>query len=411
VDELRGAAREAWLYGLPLIEMGAQRHASARANSLNTFGHRRSLSGPRNRGVTAPNNDTLFSSAFLDLRQGPVEVTLPATGDRYFSLALMDMFTNNFAILGTRTTGREGGSFVLTGPDQALVATGIRSPTPWVWALARTLVEGEADLPAARAVQDQLVIAAPPAGSLAAHPNRNAAWPQYFSALQALLDENAPPEVDGPFFSRIATLGLGPGKPFGASDFNEAQRAFIEDGVQEARLAAPAGFSQTIVDGWAYPDPSLGDFGTDYLFRATVALTGLAALPPAEAMYMQAVDEAGHEVLHIEGIQQLHFPAGGLPPVGAFWSLSMYEVTPEGQYFLTENPLARYSIGDRTPGLTFNADGSLDIWISRTDPGEARRANWLPAPAAGPYRLSLRAYLPKPPLLEGAYRLPPLTPA
>jgi hypothetical protein len=110
-------------------------------------------------------------------------------------------------------------------------------------------------------------------------------------------------------------------------------------------------------------------------------------------------------------VQRLRFPAGGLPPVGAFWSLSMYEVTPEGQYFLTENPLARYSIGDRTPGLTFNADGSLDIWISRTDPGEARRANWLPAPAAGPYRLSLRAYLPKPPLLEGAYRLPPLTPA
>jgi hypothetical protein len=411
VDELRRAAREAWLYGLPLIEMAAQRNASARASSLNAFGHRRSLSGPRNRGVTAPNNDTLFSSTFLDLRQGPVEVTLPATGDRYFSLALMDMFTNNFAVLGTRTTGRDGGSFVLTGPDQAPVADGIRSPTPWVWALARTLVEGGADLPAARAVQDGLAIAGPAAGTPAAHPNRNAGWAEYFTAVQALLDENTPPEVDSAFFRRIAALGLGPGRQFTASVFDAAQSASIETGVEEARLAARAGFSQTVVDGWAYPDPSLGDFDTDYLFRATVALTGLAALPPAEAMYMQAVDDAGHEVLHVEGVRRLHFPAGGLPPVSAFWSLSMYEVTPEGQYFLTENALARYSIGDRTPGLTFNADGSLDIWISRIDPGEARRANWLPAPVAGPYRLSLRAYLPKPPLLEGGYRLPPLTTA
>jgi hypothetical protein len=181
--------------------------------------------------------------------------------------------------------------------------------------------------------------------------------------------------------------------------------------VAQARLAVLRSFRSRIVDGWSYPDARLGNFGTDYAFRANVALTGLAALPPREAIYMQAVDARGSEVLDLPGALLLRFPPGRLPPVGAFWSLTMYEVTPEGQYFLTPNPLDRYSIGDRTPGLVVDPDGSLEIWIGRSPPPTGRRTNWLPAPASGPCRLSFRAYQPGPALLTGAYRLPPLVPA
>ena len=159
------------------------------------------------------------------------------------------------------------------------------------------------------------------------------------------------------------------------------------------------------VQGWSYPRSTLGDFNQDYAFRAAVALAGLAALPPAEAMYMNPMGDRGR-MFTGEGPYRLSFPAGQLPAVDAFWSLTMYEATPDGQFFLVENPIRRYSIGDRTPGLKTNADDSLDIWISRADPGGDRSANWLPAPASGPFTLSFRAYLPRPEFLDGRYRLP-----
>lgn len=138
---------------------------------------------------------------------------------------------------------------------------------------------------------------------------------------------------------------------------------------------------------------------------------GLAALPPAEAMYMQPALPGSGRMIDGPGPWKLHFPAGRLPPVDAFWSLTMYEATPDGQFFLVDNPVGRYAIGDRTPGLKTAADGSLTLWIARADPGGERSANWLPAPASGPFSLSLRAYLPKEELRDGRYRLPPLSPA
>ena len=158
------------------------------------------------------------------------------------------------------------------------------------------------------------------------------------------------------------------------------------------------------MNGWRYPKADLGDFGQDYLFRARVAVGGLGALPRHEAMYMRAVAPGGRPRFG-DGAWRLNFPPGQLPPVDAFWSLTMYEATAQG-FFLTENPLGRYAIGDRTKGLRRNADGSLDIWIARQDPGGGRTENWLPAPATGPYIMSLRAYVPKDALLTGAYRIP-----
>jgi hypothetical protein len=152
----------------------------------------------------------------------------------------------------------------------------------------------------------------------------------------------------------------------------------------------------------------VGNFGTDYELRAQVAVTGLAALPPDEATYIRLAPPPGG----FDGARpaRLHFDAGNLPPVESFWSLTMYQPTPEGQLFFIENPIGRYAIGDRTKGLTRNPDGSLDIWIGADDPGPEKRANWLPAPR-GPYALTLRGYLPKKAMIDRTWRPPPVLPA
>ncbi len=138
-----------------------------------------------------------------------------------------------------------------------------------------------------------------------------------------------------------------------------------------------------------------------------MAQTGLAALIPAEAMYLRPLSANGTMDFDGDGLWRMHFENGG-PPVDAFWSVTMYEVTPDHQGFLTENAINRYSIGDRTPGIVKNMDGSLDVWISRTDPGAARRSNWLPAPKSGPFLMSLRNYLPRPEMIDGRYHLKPV---
>jgi hypothetical protein len=157
-----------------------------------------------------------------------------------------------------------------------------------------------------------------------------------------------------------------------------------------------------MVNGWSVPPAGIGVYGTDYGLRASVALGGLAALPPQEAMYLSATGP------HLVGSTKMRlvFPPGQTPPVGAFWSLTMYEPTQEGRQFFVANPLNRYAIGDRSPGLAKNADGSLEILIQTTKPA-GREANWLPAPE-GRFTLNLRAYLPKPALLEGQWEPPKL---
>ena len=410
-SSLKDAAREAWLYGLPLIEMATTR---ARALSgrggqpagLNRFGHTRKLAGPQSRAVTAPNNDTLYSSAWLDLSQGPVTLTIPSTGERYISVAGMSMFTDNNFVLGTRTSGGAGGRYTIVGPGQSGSGPNVvRLETPQGWLLARTLVDGQDDLPAVQRLQAALGLTGPKGVAPPAFAARSAPALEYFASVAALLKSNPPPATDGALFARISPLGLTAQGGFDPTRLDAASVAQIDAGVADARRAMQALRVGGGVQGWSYPRSTLGDFNQDYAFRAAVALAGLAALPPAEAMYMNPMGDRGR-MFTGEGPYRLSFPAGQLPAVDAFWSLTMYEATPDGQFFLVENPIRRYSIGDRTPGLKTNADDSLDIWISRADPGGDRSANWLPAPASGPFTLSFRAYLPRPEFLDGRYRLP-----
>ncbi|MFT5579988.1 MAG: hypothetical protein ACI9WS_002748 [Paraglaciecola psychrophila] len=411
LQTLSDAAGEAWLYSLPLIEIATTRaRGAARGGKLNSILHIPKLADHRARDVTTPNHDTLYSSAQLDLRAGPITLSLPAMGERYFSLALMDAYSNNFIILGTRTTGPEGGLFQLVGPDEA--ASGdhiIRAPTNQVWALGRILVAGPDDLQAARKMQAQLSLQGPALEHSQQYANRSASWQAYFASADALMLLNPPPVTDLAILRRIAPLGIGKGA-FNADQFNAAQAAAIEQGISAARnsIRGSGIASAAVIDGWSYPSYELGDFGQAYAYRAGVALGGLAALPVVEAMYMTAQGDNG---ALFDGTQnwQLHFAAEQLIPVDSFWSLSLYEATQDGQFFFVDNSLNRYIISDRSAGLQYNDDGSLDIWIGAQHPGAARQANWLPAPA-GLFALFIRAYLPQPRLLQGSYRLPPITP-
>ena len=406
--DLRAIARRAWLYGLPLIEVAAVRKRILGVTPANVLFHQRELLTVATQRVTSPNNDTLYSRAILDLSRGPVELTLPASGDRYLSVALMDMFTNNFAVLGTRTTGTEGGRFIIAGPTGPAPAGAIRSPGPWVFLLARTLSDGPEDLPAARAVQDGLALTGPAgaAPTPVAPVARSAPWRAYFASVGAVLAETPPPATDRAFFNAARVLGLTP-SGFNPPAFTAAEEAEIAAGVAEAAVLATQARGGTYESGgWAYPRANLGDFGQDYEFRAQIALTGLFALPVAEAIYTRSTGDDGTG-LFTGDRYRLSFPKGQLLPVDAFWSLTAYKAFPEGQFLFAPNAIDRYAIGDRTPGLIYNADGSLDLWITRQDPGGKRSANWLPAPD-GAFMLSLRAYLPKPALITGEYRAPAL---
>lgn len=385
-------ARDLWLYGLPIIEMATTRARHlAEGLRLNTFRHARQLSDFRSRSVTSPNNDTLYSIAWLDLTQGPVSLTVPATGDRYWSAALMDMYSNNNAVLGLRTTGGAGGRYQVVGPDQTGGGPGvIRCETPHAWLLVRILTDGDADLPATHAVQDGFRLSGPAGVAPPAFAGRAAAPVDYFASLNRLLESDPPPATDGRILARLKAFRAdGPGAAAGIDQARSIAR------LAEGRTA--------FIQGWTYTRPNLGDFGQDYLYRALVALSGLAALPVVEAMYLRSQGER-ENLYWGDGPWRLAIPAQ--MPVNAFWSLSMYEQTPDGQRFFTENPIGRYAIGDRTKGLKPNADGSLDVWIARTDPGGERSANWLPAPKAGPFSLTMRLYLPRPEVLDGRWRLP-----
>jgi len=222
------------------------------------------------------------------------------------------------------------------------------------------------------------------------------------------LGESPLPERDRPLFEALAPLKLKPGRKFDQRSFSDIERHAIRTGIEQghADIRAAAGRGST-VDGWTYGERHLGNFGDDYLYRAATALTALGALVPGEAVYVSCAVDADRRPLSGAQRYMLTFPADRLPPARAFWSLSAYEVTPEGHAFFVDNAIGRYSLGDRTPGLVRDGDGSLTLYIQRESPQGERAANWLPAPA-GPMRLVLRAYQPDDAMVDGRYRVPPV---
>jgi hypothetical protein len=406
-NSMREAAREAFLYALPMTEIAKVREAAILRNGLpaGRFFAQRGLITPKDRFVTTPNVDTIYANVFIDLSQGPATITLPPFGDRYASLSLMDMFSDNIAVLSSRTIGQAGAAFTLVGPTSAAPPGAIRSTTPWAWGLARVIVNGPSDESAALGLLQQFRCEAAPMGQRPAPgADRAGPWQAWLSAANALMLENPAPATDRRVLTRMEPLGLGPN--FDSARFTDSQAADIVVGIADAiALARGAGFAGNKVGQWLYPAPNTGNFFQDYLTRARIAVAGLAALPPREASYLAAIPPEGR-AFQGAGPWRLCFSADDLPPVDAFWSLTMYEAQSDGAFFLTDNPIGRYALGDRTPGLVYNADGGLNVWISRADPGDALRSNWLPAPADKPFMVILRTYLPRPKIVAQTY-IPP----
>ena len=409
--DLRTAACDAWIWGLPLIETAEQRAARfAESVKPNTFQHQRALVTVKGQQFTTPNNDTLYSQAWLNLEKGPVTISVPASGSRYYCVPLMDMYSNNFAIVGTRTSGSNARTFTVIGPqEKANIPQAIRAPTNSVWILGRTLVDGASDLAKAHAFQDGWTIKGPESDAPKTYAKRSAPWNEYFAAVQTLMNENPPPVTDARMLDSIAPL-LQFGKTFDPSRFSPEQVAEIKAGIGDYSGRLLQIRKNTLVrNGWSFPRYSMGDFGQDYDYRAAVAVGGLAALPRVEAMYLRA---SGPDGKGFDGAKswKLAFTADQLPPVDSFWSLSMYRLMPDGGLYFSENPINRYTIGDRTAGLKRASDGSFEIVMSRAEPASGATTNWLPAPAEGNFVPILRAYLPKAALLEGSYQLPAIQP-
>ncbi len=427
-------AREAVLYTLPLYEMARMRAATCPRRRregpfaderpdgtlrwVNHFIHTRQLLGPQHRQVVTPNNDTLYSNAWLDLSQGPLLLDVPDIAGRYYVLGLLDFYTNPFGYIGSRTTGTQAGRYLLHGPDWRgdvpYGATAIACPTDAVWLLGRLLVDGPQDLPAVHALQDRIRltlldgsdavraydVGMQPGEQLGTAPEQVR---RYAEVVNRALRENPPPADEAAAVRRFAELGLGAGcegMPLKAS-----QAALLAEAIGQVleELAEP--MPSALGGGWSLPIEIGASFGKRYAERAQVARNYIGALGMEEAMYLIADCDAQGRPLDGRRTHELVFPQDQLPQVGAFWSLTMYD---KGDCMLVDNPIDRYSLGDRSPSLRRDPDGSLRLHLGAVPPADpGHHGNWLPAPA-GPFYVALRLYVPGNAHLDKTFVYPPI---
>jgi hypothetical protein len=425
----RSLSADAYTYLYPLVTMEVSRRQAINTppgtkpgfGPPNEFHHVRAFPPADFRAVVRPNFDTLYSSAWLDLREGPVVVHAPDTADRYYMLPMLDMWTDVFANPGKRTTGTGAQDYAVVGPggsrhDAPAGVQVIEAPTPWVWVIGRTQTNGPADYAAVNAVQDGYAVSPVRPTSHTIDPDQDIATEplrivnamnavEFFTYACEALTDNRPHATDFSILARIANIGIVPGEPFAAEHRSADVLAEIEAGVAAAQAAIAGNVAHlgTQANGWTLAVDTIGVYGNAYLKRATIALGGLGANPPEDAVYPLLLTDADGNAVEGEHDYVIHFDAADLPPVDAFWSITMYDH--EG--FQVANELDRFAIGDRDP-LVYNADGSLDISIGHVNPGPDREANWLPAPT-GPLGITMRLYGPRPEVLSGGWTPPPVT--
>ncbi len=344
-----------------------------------------------------------------------MQIHVPRSGERYYVMPMLDMWTDVFANPGKRTTGTAGQDFLIVAPGYTSRApdgvTLVVAPTPVVWIIGRTQTNGPNDYGAVNAFQDGWRTIAPSEGpehsresdvDTATEPLRLVdamAAVDLFSHAARLLGTIPPHATDFSQHARLALLGIVPGQDIDVSRFDRDDLAEIDAGVQEGRdaLALALAKAGTPINGW-----SVQTYGNYYLKRALVALVGLGANPPEDAIYPVLLADDDGEPPSGSTNYVIHYEADDLPPVGAFWSITMYDA--EG--FQVANEIDRFAIGNRDP-LTYNANGSLDLYIQQANPGPDAEANWLPAPA-GPMGITMRLYAPKREALTGDWKPPPV---
>ena len=421
---------EAYIYLYPLITMDVSRRQMTNIEAgkmigrgpMNTFANIRTFPPADFREVVRPNFDTLYSISWLDLTAEPVIVSVPDTQGRYYLLPLLDMWTDVFAVPGKRTTGTAAADFAIVPPgwNGTLLAgvERINSPTPYVWVIGRTQTNGPADYAAVHKVQDGFKVTllsdwgkTPRAPAVTIDPGVDMQTPplrqvnampatDFFKYGAELMKVNPPHMTDWSVLARMRRIGFEPGKSFDpAKADSEALARGAAAGLKLMRDKTPT--IALVVNGWQMNTNTMGVYGNYYLKRAIVAMIGLGANQPEDAVYPINIGEADGQPLRGESKYVLHFNKDELPPVDAFWSVTMYDA--EG--FQVANPINRFAIGDRD-ALKYNADGSLDLYFQHDNPGGALEANWLPSPASGILGVTMRLYAPKQPVLDGRWNPP-----
>jgi hypothetical protein len=432
--EAQSIAKDAYIYGVPLvaqyktiyafsIDKGNPQYKGPFDSILNIA----RVFTPADTAFVTPNSDTPYSFAGLDLRAEPAVISIPKMEkNRYFVFQLLDLYTFNFAYIGSRTTGNDGGVYLIAGPGwkgdvPKSITKEFSSETDFVSVVGRTQLFNPGDLANVKKIQAEYKVqplheflhaAPPPAPSAVDWPKpigpAEQTSPAFLNQLAFLLQFAVPPhpsEVE--LRQRFAKIGVVPGKPFDLSssspEVQAAIKAGIEDGQKaiDASRAATGGKTDTLFGSREF-------LKNDYLARATGTVMGIGANSRDEALYpILDKDADGQPLDGSKGKYTLHFDKGQFPPVNAFWSLTMYDLPSQ---LLVKNPINRYLINSpMLPQLKLDPDGGLTIYIQADSPGADKQANWLPSPK-GPFMLTLRYYWPKPELLDGAWKSPAVQP-
>lgn len=439
VQEVQAIAEEAYVYAYPMMEnyrtmfvQAIDRTAPGYLAPFNEITHMTELLGPEFKDVVRPNNDTMYSIGWLDLRAQPMVITVPKIAGRYFSVQLIDMFTHNFAYMGTRATHGEAGSYVIAGPEWRGEKPGgakamFRSESAFVYCIVRIEVRGPDDLGAVTALQRGFRFTPLHAflGRSQAPATSGITFPMYdadkaksaeFMDLLGFLLSHVTPAGEDDLMARFGKIGIRPGALAASLSLDPSTRAAVDAGVGQALIAIHGaaanpsslrGVTARTADGWQGVVGLFGDgdeMRFKYLARAVAAMIGLYGNDAVEAYYPIGVsDGSGRPLDGSEHDYAIRFEKAELPQVDAFWSITMYSLPDQ---LMVANPIDRYSVGDRS-NLRYGDDGSLTIYIQHESPEKKLESNWLPAPS-GPFSLQLRMYLPKPAALDPLYVPPPV---
>jgi hypothetical protein len=433
--EARAIAKEAYIYGFSPVDNYRVMHAyfvDRKSKEFkapwNQIANIPRVFTPEDKAIQTPNSDTPYSWIGFDLRAEPIVLTLPKIEDkRYLSLQFTDLFTNNFAYAGSRTTGNDGDSFLLVGPNwKGETPKGVkqvfRSETEIGLIVFRTQLFNPGDIENVKKVQAGYQVellskclgkATPPAAPATDFiqpltPETQRTSPEFFSILNFLLQFAPTHPSEKELMTRFAKIGVGAGKSFDAGKLSPAMQAAITGGMADA-LKEQAEFKRTQIDpGKKTPTDFFGTrefLSNNYLYRMSGTILGIYANSKDEAIYPIYLVDANGEKLDGANRYTIHFAHGQLPPVNAFWSMTMYELPSS---LLTANPLNRYLLNSpMLPAMQRDADGGLTLYLQKESPGHDEEANWLPAPK-GPFWTSLRLYWPKQAALDGTWKKPPM---
>ena len=424
-DEISRAAESAYVYLYPL----ALTHVVwlSRGGSTNELRHLRSYpTAEQSRGAIAPNVDTLYSAAWLDLSDGPIVLDVPDTKGRYYSVQLVDGFDQTIGLIGKRTHGTRAARFLIASRRSKAAATPnverLHVPADFVWLLVRIQANGRADYAFVNALQDQFSVkpltprtsASRPADFPPVKPGFDPVRQldamdgvMFFRAAAEAMKKSPLAPADTNIIRPLTRIGISVGKSFDPDALSSETRAALNRGAVDGRIKIEAFgsddskmFADDIGGGWRRH--RVEDFGKDYLRRAATARIARGSLPPEEATYFVARTDSAGRTLTGQHQYVLRFEQGKLPPVDAFWSITLYDA--EGHF--VPNPIDRFAIGDRD-SVVKGRDGSVEIHIQSESPA-GTQSNWLPAPKSAPFCLSLRMYLPRKEVLAAAWRVPAL---